>query len=185
MVWEHVAAFEMLLREVELAQKARHDRASRRKAAICLHLAVLAVETFVNVYFRLLVAERQYAPHKEWILSDIAARKGIEYKLKQWPKALFGGEWDTAQGIGQRFEDMRKARNNLMHYRYEPQKVHILGTAVHGLTNISPYHGLGAAQAREFFTTMRDTIAELLRLSGKNEQEVPNALHAWTGLVTW
>ena len=58
MVWEHVAVMEQLIAEMRTEKK---EETIRRKSALCLHAAVLTVETFLNIYFGLLLREDTYA----------------------------------------------------------------------------------------------------------------------------
>ena len=51
-IWEHVSSFNEILSEIDNTED---EKRRKRKSALCLHISVLIVETFLNMYFRLLL----------------------------------------------------------------------------------------------------------------------------------
>lgn len=58
-------------------------------------MCITAVETFINMYFRVLAEEDKYQNHRDIILEELKPQngnraKGLDYKLNNWPNKVLG-----------------------------------------------------------------------------------------------
>lgn len=87
MVW---STFRSLFRIKQEIENSKDPSFIKDKVAISIMLCVTAVETFTNMYFRILVEENDYQQHREMVLKDLGMEgsensKGLKYKLNNWP----------------------------------------------------------------------------------------------------
>ena len=153
----------------------------RRQVALTVLLSVTAVETFVNIYFRLLVSQDAFKNYERRIINDLKHRISLEEKLVKWPKLLFGREFDQSKGIGQEFKELKDLRNKLMHFTTSHETLKIGEIEIHGLSDISFYHKLTTEDSLRAETVAHRTMAEVIRLSGKSEEEVKAEMLRYTG----
>ena len=135
-IWEHVASLQEIIEEFDIVTD---EKSHKRKAALSLHLSVLTVESFLNIYFRLLVEENKYKGYKKSLLKDIQDRRSLDYKIRNWPKQLFGKPLDFTSGALKQFMAMKEMRNSIMHYEYTWESVTAGDIEINGLTDISFY----------------------------------------------
>lgn len=158
------------------------DQALAKKySALVVIVAVTAVETFLNVFFRVLVETEAHKVHKEWIAFDIQKRISIEDKLKKWPVALFGKSVQFDQGPGQKFQGLKKRRNFLVHFIAEHETLRVADISFHGLADTSEYDRLTKEHAIEALDVAEAMVEEVLKLSGLVGEELSDATHRWTG----
>lgn len=124
MVWVYFNALRRLIRTLDTA--ATEDEV-RENVAVCVILAVSIVETFLNVLFRVVVSESGFTQHEPLILKDIENRKSLDYKLRSWPKIVFGKGVDFEEPTAQAFLVLKERRNRLMHFTSSRQTVAVPG----------------------------------------------------------
>lgn len=163
--------------------------------AVCISLSVQCVEVFLNVYFRRLVESERFRHARETLLEDQANWKfGLEKKIDQWPALLFSrhdsGCADheapkivKGSGVGQRFEDLRRTRNELMHFKNQDVSWSVPdeGVAFHGLSDTTFYHSLVEADAHRALEVAESFVCEVFKMQGIAEHQLPIAMYRWTG----
>ena len=171
-----------MLRSLAYADYSKSDESDIRKfAVLCIFLAVTVVETFLNVYFRVLVSNDAFKQHQVRIIEDLDTRKSLEYKISNWPKLLFNREFDQTKGVGKGFKELKDLRNKLMHFTSSHESLKINNFELKGLSDISFYHNLSVDDAHTADLIAIKTITELIRLSGVSEEQLSATLVHWTG----
>lgn len=158
-------------------------------AASTIVLSVTAIETFVNMYFRVLVEEEKYESHKSMVLSDSISQdgnraKGLEKKLNTWPNQILGKNINFNTGIGKEFDDLRKTRNNLIHFASDYETLTIGNIVIQGLANTEAFDNLRKADVINAARIAKEFIEHLLFLSGVTAENVPHVIHQWTGIAS-
>ncbi|MDZ4056291.1 MAG: hypothetical protein U1D69_04880 [Polynucleobacter sp.] len=180
MVWE---LFQALRRHCfRLHQYPGSEAETRQDAAVAVILAVQCVEVFLNIFFRVLVSEPSYSDAELRICRDLKnPRFGLDRKIKEWPLAVLGRRLELGLGIGQRFVALKDTRHRLMHFTSSHQTISIPGVEIHGLADISVYSELSVETALEALRTAEDFLCEVFMLRGITEDNLPHAMHSWTG----
>jgi hypothetical protein len=182
MVWELFQALRRLCVRVTESHAEQDESALRQDAALCVILAVQCVEVFFNVYFQVIISESNYVHAAEKISGDLASTQcGLDSKIKDWPLLVFGKRLPLGEGAGQRFITLKKLRHKLMHFTSSCESISIPGVAIHGLADTSAYHALSAKSAIESLYTAEDFLCEVFTLRGISSENLPHALHSWTG----
>ena len=101
---EYFSGLQRLVRRLDNLQ---NEKEIRQEVALCIMLSVTVVEAFLNVYFRVVVSKQEFRQHEKMILKDIDNRKTIDYKLKNWPKKIFGKGIDLTSPIPKAFWDLK------------------------------------------------------------------------------
>ena len=159
----------------------KDESALRQEAAICVILAVQCVEVFFNVYFRVLISEPAYAHAAEKISEDLARTQcGLDTKIKDWPKLVFGKKLPLDKGAGQRFIELKNLRHKLMHFTSSHETLAVPGLAIHGLADTTAYESLSVQAALEALHTAEEFLCEVFTLRGIAAKDLPHALHSWT-----
>ena len=180
MVWEY---FEALRRLRWRVQQSDNENEIRQDAALCVILAVNGVEIFLNVYFRVLVSEKQFEDSHEKIMKDLKSRIGIDEKIREWPVAVLKEKIELGSGIGQRFTELKNKRNHLTHFSSSHETISVPGAVLNGMADTSVYDSMNKEMAVNALAVAEALICEVFRLRGISENQVPHSLHAWTGKV--
>lgn len=178
MIWHH---FRALRRLVASAHQATDEDEAREFTALCVILGVTVVEAFLNSYFRVLVSEPMFSQHQERIVNDLKGRRSLEFKLRNWPPAVFGRAIDRGLAEAQAFDALKTRRNRLMHFTSSHEALSGPDLDLHGLADISVFATLVPADAANALRTAEDMILLFLRLRGTPEHRLPHELHVWTG----
>lgn len=182
MVWELFQALRRLSTRVTETHASQDESAVRQDAAICVILAVQCVEVFFNVYFQVLISESTYAHAAEKISADLAKTQfGLGGKIKDWPCYVFGKKLALDKGAGQKFVALKNLRHSLMHFKSSHETFSIPGVAIHGLADTSDYESLCAKSAVDALQTAEAFLCEVFALRGITPEDLPHALHSWTG----
>ncbi len=184
-VWNY---FEGLRRRVAaVLAAADDDTETKQDVVVCIMFAVLSVETFLNVYFRVVVTEEPFRQYEERFLKEISARKGLEYKLREWPKRILGKPLDLSAGIGAQFWQLKERRNALMHFTSSHETISFVedgrNIVVRGLADMAAFAPLTRADAASALEVAENTVREIMRLRGVPEHVIPGDFHGWTGKV--
>jgi len=153
----------------------------KEEVALCIILSVTAIEAFVNVYFRVVVSEPDFKQHLEKLTSDLKAHLPLGKKLEDWPKLMFGKGFDMTSVPGQKFKSLTKHRNTLIHFKSSHETISVPGATFHGLADTSAFDALHPKDAEHAVEVAETVIAELFKLRGIPEDQVPHMLHGWTG----
>ncbi|MCK4356416.1 hypothetical protein KAW44_04975 [Candidatus Bipolaricaulota bacterium] len=178
-VWQY---FEALRRLVNRLGHATDVTALKQDVAVCIMLAVTVVEAFLNIFFRVVVSEPGFAQHKQRILEDLERRKSLDYKLKHWPRQVFGSGLDFAAPVPSSFLALKDRRNALMHFTSNHQTLALRpGINIEGLADTSAFDTLTVDDAADALDLAEGMVGELFRLRGTPDNQLPHALHLWTG----
>jgi hypothetical protein len=179
MVWNNFQALRRIC--YRLSEENANDESVRQDAAICVLVAVQCVETFLNIYFRVLVSEDAYAHAKERVLADLQAQSGLDRKIKEWPEIVFGNGLVLGSGAGQRFVALKDLRHKLMHFSSTHETMRFPGFSIEGMADTSAYDAISAQTGIDALEVAEDFICEILVLQGIAVDQLPHALHSWTG----
>jgi len=155
----------------------------KQDAALCIMLSVAVVETFVNVFFRVAVTEERFRAHEGPILHGLETRLPLAEKLRTWPELVFGQALDWGSGSPQRFTELRRLRNSLMHFTSSHETFSHQEIEIRGLADTAAFDGLSPSAVRQALITARGMVREILILRGLEGDHLTDALHLWTG--TW
>lgn len=182
MVWNLFEALRRLCGAINQQDESSDIRTIRQDSAICILLAVQCVEVFLNVYFRVVVSEKQFAHAANKIVSDLEnPRFALDRKIKEWPKDAFGQSIDFSGGAGQRFLKLKKQRNQLMHFKSTHESIELENVAIHGLADTSFYSSLNLKSATAALQTAEDFLCSVFAVRGISDEDIPHALHSWSG----
>ena len=178
MVWTYFSALRRMCFRVE-----EHDFDSYKKenSALCVITAVTGVEVFINVYFRLLITEEPYKHANSKIMNDLKKQISFDRKLKEWPQAVFNKGLNYGAGAGQQFIELKNIRNGLVHFSSTHETFQASGYSIHGLADTSIYNALNEHSAYRALEIAENFIGEIFKLTGVKDEEIPGALHRWTG----
>lgn len=179
-VWHH---FNTLRRLVGRLESIESEVEMNEDVGLSIMLCVLIVETFLNVFFRVVVTEPGFTQHQKKILADITKRRSLDYKLRCWPKIVFGRGLNFEDPPAKTFLSLKERRNCLMHFASSHETVNIPGTELRGLANTSALDTLTKTDATIALEVAEGILCVLFRLRGIQETQLPHALHAWTGRI--
>jgi hypothetical protein len=179
-IWEY---FHCLRRSVKRAEKARNESERKQEAALSILMAVTIVEAFLNIFFRILVSQKQYSKYQDRILRDLKDRRSLGYKIKAWPKDVLGKQLDFSQGIPKLFNDLKERRNALMHFTSTHQTLVFQDSRIEGFTDSSNYDSLGIQDAILALQVAEGMISEMLVLKPIPEGDIHEALNFWIGMM--
>jgi hypothetical protein len=155
----------------------------REDTTLAIFMAIAVVEAFVNIFFRVVVSEPDYAVHEGRLLDDLRRRKSLDYKLRNWPTTILGGEFNLSSGVGTEFVALKERRNGLAHFTSSHQSVTLPGFVIQGLAGTSIYDDLTAADAVQALAIAEAVVQEVFRLRGIPKGRLGGAMHLWTGRV--
>ncbi len=184
MVWEYFAALRRVAKRAANLGKsaARNEAAIRREAFVSVVVGVAVVEAFMNARYRTLATwEARYQEHNGLILGDLRRRVSLESKLKRWPMKLHGKVFALDSGIGKRFDELRRTRNEFIHVDGHETIEPSPGIIVTGLIDTSTYHNLDASSPTTVADVVQRTVGHLLRIEGLPESQVREQVHFWLG----
>lgn len=176
--------FKALRQQVHDLTNFHNELEQKGHVAICIFLAITIIDSFVNLFFRLVVSESQFNIHEQRVLNDLLNRKSLDYKIRNWPEDILGNDIDWNCGIGKEFMDLKELRNELVHFTSSHSKLEINGIKINGLSDTSRFDNLSTKDAISALTIAEGVIAEIFRIRGYSEEEIKHELHFWTGKVT-
>lgn len=184
-VWNY---FEALRRRVAAVPEKCDEPTARQDIVVCTMLAVLTVETFLNVYLRVVVSEDAFRQHEAGLLADLRRRRSLDYKLRSWPTRILGKSLDATSPIPARFLGLKDRRNQLMHFTSTHETVQWIegesrAIVVQGLADTTTFDSLDRDDATGALEVAEGMVCEILRLRGIPDEQLPAALHLWTGKV--
>ena len=162
MVWSTFRSLNRIAEEIESSDDQNYIK---DKVAISIVLSVTAVETFINLFFRILVEDNEYQEHKEMILNDLDLEgnekpKGLKSKLNHWPNKVLNKNINFNKGVAKQFEEIREKRNALMHFKSEYKTYSsIPGIEIKGLANTEIFNNLEKEDGLKSALIARDFIA--------------------------
>ncbi len=157
------------------------ESAVRRQVALSIFQAVTTVEIFLNLYFRIIVSEKEFCGQEPYFLKTIADRRSLDYKLKNWTKTILNKELKLDSGVGKSFTELKNIRNSLMHFSSSHDTVDLPGARIQGMLNIEIYERLKKEDAVNALEVAHEFICEIFRLRGVEESAIPHMLFLWSG----
>ncbi len=179
-VWQY---FEALRRRVGVLAQTTDDTVLRQDAAICIMLAVTVVEAFLNVFFRVVVSEQGFTHHEQHLLKDLKRRRSLDYKLKNWPQEILAKALDLDSPTPKAFMALKERRNSLMHFTSSHETIDVPTATIQGLADTTVFDMLTANDAADALEVAEGMVAEIFRLHGYSEEQLPYGLQMWTGKV--
>jgi hypothetical protein len=134
----------------------------RQQIALCIFQSVTAVETFLNLYLRVIVSEKDSHRYEEYFLKSIDQRKSLAYKLKNWTKVILNRKLTLDSVVGKKFVQLKDRRNSLMHFVSTHETIAIANRVIHGSANMDPYESLTLDDAYNALETAEDFLAKYL-----------------------
>lgn len=185
MVTRCFRSLETLLGEIEAMES---SDLQKDKISLLLILAINTVETFINVYFRVLIEQDQYSDSKEMVLSDLSHDNGsnalgLKSKLNNWPPKVLKKSVNWSSGVGAEFDKLRETRNKLMHFTSSHETFSHGQVSVNGLTDTSVFDNLSVNDAFNAYHVTFGFIEYILRIAGTDIEQLPHAMHHWAGIV--
>jgi len=182
------SCFRSLQRHIAYLVEENDENKIRDIAASSVVMAVTAVETFVNMHFRILVEEEKYKSFKSMVVDESESTngnrpKGLEQKLNSWPNKILNKNIDFNNGIAKEFEEMRVIRNNLTHFVSGYEAVAYGNVEIRGLANTDAFDSLKKEDGERALRVAKEFIEHILSLSGVKEENLPHAMHHWGGFV--
>ena len=177
MVWLYFSA---LRRRVQALQAAGNE-ATEEDLARCLMLTGAVVETFLTLFFRVVVSEPAFAQHEGLIVRVLQRHASLDHKLRKWPQVVFGRPLDPDDSVVRSFFTLKERRNALMHFTSTHETFSGDGFWIEGLANTSVLDDLTPTDAVTAFQVAEGMMRVLLRQRGIVESALTAALHMWTG----
>lgn len=174
--------FECLRRHAQNLNSIEKDDEIRQDIALCIFMSITTVEAFLNVFFRILVEEKQFLQYKEIIMKEIRGKE-LHYKIEKWPEMFFGKAIVFASGIGKDFIELKKLRNKLVHFNPKYERVSFSHIEINGLADTTIFDDLETKHAIHAVNVAEGILEEIFRLRGIKEDKIPHAMHLWTGKV--
>jgi hypothetical protein len=178
MLWQF---YDLLRKLIHFGNQSTDPKEKRQFVALSIILSTTLVETFFNMFFRVMASEPQFAQYSNRIIADLASQVSLDYKVKEWPKLVLGKGIDFSKGIGQDFIGLKDTRNWLMHFTSTFESVHFDHVTIEGLADISKYEALDSQDAAFAISTAEGIIGEVLRLRGAQQDQIPFQLLHWLG----
>lgn len=180
MVWEY---FDCLRSIARRAAQTEREPEQRQETAMCIIMAVTIVEIFLNLYLRIVIEENGFSKNKTQVLKDMNGRCSLDKKLKTWPQLIFGKKLRLESGPGKDFMDLKRLRNNLVHFKSSWETINFPGVVINGMANTTDYNCLKPSDAENAVMVAENMLAEIFRLRGMTEQQISYALHLWAAKV--
>ena len=143
--------YECLIRQLARVPEDEYDRTAKQELALSLFLAVIVVESFINIFFRVVVGESEFKNSESMLLNDIKRRISLEGKLKKWPKEILGYPLDLSKGAVNKFVQLKNHRNLLMHFDSSHESLTLPDSIkLTGLSDMTPLESLCLSSAKEY-----------------------------------
>jgi hypothetical protein len=178
LIWQYFKALRRLVGGLN-----SDETLMKQDVTVCIILAVAAVEAFLNIFFRVVVSETGFTQHEQRVLDDLTKRRSLDHKLKTWPEDILGQSLDFATPTPQAFLALKHRRNALMHFTSSHQTLKSADYEIRGLADTTVFDTLSSNDAESALQAAEGMVCELLRLRGTPENQLPQALHMWTGKV--
>lgn len=180
-VWEY---FEIVRLAALRARDVSPEILMRQEVATCIVMSVTAVEVFFNLYFRIVVEEEGSETEKKSLLNYLSTRKGVEFKLKNWPLKILGKRIDPNSEAIINFERLRKFRNSIVHFTSSYETIEIPGSNItfRGMANTSEYFSLKPNDAKDALNTAIAVVSEVFLLRGVKPEDLQPTLLGWCGM---
>jgi len=178
-IWEYFDG----LRRLVAGISSHTDKERKQEIALSIFLAVAIVESFLNMYSRVIIEEMDNVGLKEEFLRDLESRKPLDYKIKKWPKRILGTSVDLSTGVGRDFVSLKEKRNTLTHFVSSHEQIEIENILIKGLADISVYNELTFNDAQFALKTAEGILEEIFRCRGIKKEDIPHMMHQWAGKV--
>ena len=181
MVWQYFQTLQRLVRRA--LEPHDDDSIQRQDIALCIFMGVTVVETFLNIFFRVIVSEEGRRHHEKLFLEDMVRRRSLDYKIKKWPSRILGQEIDLESGIGKDFSILKDKRNSLMHFTSTHDTLSHGGLTIKGVADTTTFNKLVRDDSGFALKTAEGIIALILKMNGATDKDLPRGIQLWTGKV--
>jgi hypothetical protein len=165
---------------VERAQKATTQEECRQSVVLGLIAAVTVGEVFLNLWLRVRIESLSDEKRRRF-LKELNSRISLDAKLKRWPTRYLSSPLDLSSGPGAEFVALKNLRNSIVHFTSSYDSIALENVSIHGLADITDYDALAADKAIWAASTTEGLVAEIFRLAGVVDAQIPHALHLWIG----
>lgn len=181
MVWQYYQTLERLVHRAR--EPHDNDSIHNQDIALCIFMAVTVVETFLNIFFRVVVSEEERKHHEKDFLAEIKRRCSLDYKIRKWPSRILGQTIDLDSGTGKDFRVLKDKRNSLMHFTSTHHTLEYGDLVIKGLVDTTTFDKLVPDDAVFALETAIGFIALILKMNGATDQELPWGIQLWMGRV--
>lgn len=179
-IWQY---FDALRRLAGRIGSMENEDERKQDIAVSILLAITVFETFLNIFFRVIVSEASFKHHQQRLLDDLNSRRSLDYKLRNWPRRVLGKGLNFTAPVAKAFLELKDRRNSLMHFTSTHQTINLPGIEMHGLADTSVFDDLTVNDAERAVEVVEGMVKEVFRLRGIPEEKLGQALHLWTGRV--
>jgi len=178
-----ISSYYNILRKLVFDYKdAINENEKKEKALLVVIMSVTIIEAFLNIYFYLLVSEEKYSQHFEQISKEISNTSySLDKKIKNWPVLLFNKGLDLGSGVGQKFQNLKNLRNELLHFQSDHNELVVENIRISKLLDITVYEKLAEYDVESCQTIVLDFASEIFRLVGIQENKIGAFIHLWFG----
>jgi len=175
-IWSY---FEGLRKASYRASLVSDDRDIKQETAVAVFLSVNVIEAFVNIYFRVLVSQKEYHKYQDEIVSDLNKHVALGKKLNKWPNLIFRKSISKETLLS--FDRLKKLRNELTHFKSSHETLEYQEIAITGLVDVTSFENLTKADAEISLCVAEKILEAIFQINGLSDDEIPHAMHLWTG----
>jgi len=157
----------------------------RGNTATVIIVVVATFEAFLNIWFRTFTGPGSYEEHADSIIRDLKTRKSLGYKVREWPKRVFGRGLDVESGVGREFLRLVERRNALMHFTTNCDAIEIPGVRIESLVDLTTFETLAPSDADGALRTLEGMVVEFFAVKGDRPGQCLRGLHYWLGRVAF
>jgi hypothetical protein len=152
---------------------------------VAVFLAINAIETFVNIFFRVVAEQAEFANVRERILKDLHNRRlPLHSKLRGWPKYAFGQTIDEDDPRWRDFLNLRDRRNGFTHFRSTHETIVLSSNVtINGLVDLHLFRELNEDTPRYSLQCVRGIVEAIGECAGTPTERLPAFIHLWLGLL--
>ncbi len=152
---------------------------------LAVFLGINAIEAFVNIFFRVVAEETEFAHAKEQILKELESRGfPLHKKIQKWPQLAFGKSIDEDDPRWANFISLRDRRNAFMHFKTTHDSIDLPGNVtVSGLADLSIFAELDEETPWKTLMCVRQIVEALGECRGVKTKDMPAFIHHWLGII--
>ena len=90
----------------------------QQNALSSIFIATATIEAFTNIFFRVVADEPVFSHARHTIIANLNdRRRSTAANLREWTNLAFGRQIDTDDRRWRAFDELRRLRNRLVHFR--------------------------------------------------------------------
>jgi hypothetical protein len=179
-IWEY---FDSLRRLTCDAKKAQGTSQEKQLTALAVMMSINVIEVFINIWFQIHIEESTDLVLKKKFNEELFGNTTLHKKIMSWPQKYLSSHFDISTGIGAEIMNLKKLRNEIVHFKSAYETFSVPGVQIHGLANTSAYDELDFNSATRALETVERYIGEVFLMAGSSKSDIPAQLHAWIGRV--